>query len=282
MKKLIPPLSAVPIIIWTILLVWIPLLYVLNMSFLEKASTWGVTNVYTLENYMRILSPAYARVVSNSLIVAVFTTLISLIVGYPFAYITAKLPKKIRSWVLTLLIIPFWTSSLMRIYGWIIILRSRGVVDTVLTTLGIIDTPLKLLYNMGAVLLGMVYALIPFMILAIYNSVEKMDWSMVEAARDLGAGRVRAFLTVTLPLTMPGILAGCVLVFIPSMGLFFISDLMGGAKIALLGNVIRNELFTARNFPMGAALSVLMMAVTMIVIWIYRKVSGEKSWEGLM
>lgn len=177
---------------------------------------------------------------------------------------------------------PFWTNSLVRIYGWMILLRSQGVVNALLIALGVIDTPLKLLYNFGAVLVGMVYALLPFMILSVYNSISKLDPSLTEAARDLGAGKWRAFWSVTVPMTRAGIMAGCVLVFIPSVGLFFISDLLGGAKTMLLGNLIKNELLTARNWPMGAALSVVMMAATLLVIGLYQKLSGEKSLEGIV
>ena len=147
--------------------------------------------------------------------------------------------------------------------------------------LGVIDEPLKLLYNSGAMMLGMVYALLPFMITSIYNSVEKLDWSVIEAARDLGASPAKAFLTVTVPLTVPGIVAGCVLVFVPSMGLFFISDLLGGAKSLLLGNLIKNELMQARNWPMGATLSIAMLLFTFAFIGIYKKVTGEKTLGGI-
>ena len=193
------------------------------------------------------------------------TTLLTLLIGYPFAYFTAGLPPKKRSLALMLVIVPFWTNSLVRIYGWMILLRGQGVVNSLLAALGLIDAPLKLLYNFGAVLVGMVYALIPFMILSVYNAVAKLDPALIEAARDLGAGRWRAFWTITVPMTRAGIMAGCVLVFIPSIGLFFISDLLGGSKTMLLGNLIRDELLTARNWPLGAALSVVMMAATLLV-----------------
>lgn len=280
-KNRISPM-AIPMYLWTILFVAIPLIYILSMSFLKKAETWGVVMEFSLESYAQIFDPVYLKVFGQSLWLAFLTTAISLCIGYPFAYFTAKLPKGWRSTVMLLVMVPFWTNSLVRIYGWMILLRSQGVINTLLITMGVIDTPLKLLYNFGAVLVGMVYALLPFMILSIYNSVEKLDHSVVEAARDLGAGKWKAFLTTTLPLTMPGIMAGCVLVFVPSIGLFFISDLLGGGKTMLLGNLIKNELLTARNWPMGAALSMAMMLMTLAIIWIYKKVSGEKSLEGLL
>ena len=163
----------------------------------------------------------------------------------------------------------------------IILLKANGVVNTALQAVGIIDEPLKILYNNGAMMLGMVYALLPFMITSIYNSVEKLDWTVVEASRDLGASPFKAFLTVTVPLTVPGIVAGCVLVFVPSMGLFFISDLLGGGKTLLLGNLIKNEFMQARNWPMGATLSIAMLVFTTVFIYLYKKVTGAKTLGGL-
>lgn len=268
--------------VWTVLLVAIPLIYILVMSFMRRAETWGVVNEFTTDNYAKILDPVYLKVFGESLWIALLTTVFTLLLGYPFAYFTAKLKTKWRGLVLLLVVVPFWTNSLVRIYGWMILLRSQGVINNMLMGMGVIDAPLKLLYNFGAVLVGMVYALIPFMILAIYNSVEKMDWSIVEAARDLGATKWKAFWSVTVPQTMPGVMAGCVLVFVPSVGLFFLSDLLGGAKTMLLGNLIKNVLLSARDWPFGAALSVVMMAATTLIIYLYKKVSGEQSLEGLL
>ncbi|MCI8650423.1 MAG: ABC transporter permease [Anaerotruncus sp.] len=282
MKQKRFPLGALPFILWTLVFVAIPLMYILCMSFLKRAQTWGVVAEFSMESYIRMFSPTYLKVFGQSLWLAALTTLFTLLIGYPFSYFVSRLPQRRRALVLLLVVVPFWTNSLVRIYGWMILLRSQGVINTLLIALGIIDSPLKLLYNFGAVLVGMVYALLPFMILSTYNAIEKLDPSLVEASRDLGAGRWRAFWTVTVPLTRAGILAGCVLVFIPSVGLFFISDLLGGAKTMLLGNLIKNELLTARNWPLGAALSVAMMAMTLLVIGIYQRVAGEKSLEGIV
>ena len=277
-----PPITLLPMALWTTVFVAVPLVYVLGLSFMKKAATWGVVAEFSLDSYKNLLNPVYLKVFAQSFWVAILTTLFALLIGYPFAYFTAKLPKKHRSLVLMLMLVPFWTNSLVRIYGWMILLRSQGVINGLLMQFGVIDKPLKLLYTFGAVLVGMVYALLPFMVLAIYNSVCKVDWSLVEASRDLGAGRAKAFFTVTLPLTMPGVMAGCVLVFIPSVGLFFISDLLGGAKTMLLGNLIKNELLSAKNWPMGAALSIAMMAVTLLVIRLYQHFSRDQNLEGLL
>ncbi|MGI5965614.1 MULTISPECIES: ABC transporter permease [Anaerotruncus] len=275
-------LAAVPFAVWTALFVAIPLVYIVCMSFMRRAETWGVVAEFSLESYRKMFSPTYLKVYAQSMWLALLTTLFTLGIGYPFAYCVAKLPEKRRAFVLLLVIVPFWTNSLVRIYGWMILLRGEGIVNSLLIFLGMTDSPLKLLYNFGAVLVGMVYALIPFMILSVYHAVAKLDPALTEASRDLGAGKWKAFWTVTVPLTRAGIMAGCVLVFVPSVGLFFVSDLLGGAKTMLLGNLIKNELLTARNWPMGAALSVVMMLMAMAVIAGYRKASGESSLEGIV
>ena len=279
-KSFISP-SVVPMYIWTALFTALPLVYVIAISFLKKDEVWGVTNEFTLQNYINLFNPVNLKVFGESFLVAIATTVLTLLIGYPFAYATAKFSPKVRSFIILMLMAPFWINSLLRLNGWIIILKANGPVNTLLLNLGIIDEPLKILYNTGAMMLGMVYALLPFMITSIYNSVEKLDWSIIEASRDLGASPFKAFVTVTIPLTVPGIVAGCVLVFVPSMGLFFISDLLGGAKSLLLGNLIKNELMQARNWPMGATLSIAMLLFTTALIGLYKKVTGEKTLGGI-
>lgn len=272
---------AIPLYACTLVLVVLPLFYVLGVSFLKNDGMLGAEGPVTLENYAMLPDPTYLRTFLDSLVLAFATTAITIAAGYPFGYLMAKLPPKKGGLVLMAVMIPFWTNALVRIYGWKIFLRADGVVNTVLQGLGVIDEPLKLLYTYGAVLVGMVYSLLPFMILPVYNSVQKMDWSLVEAARDLGASRARAFLTVTLPRTLPGLLSGVVLVFVPSIGLFFLSDILGGAKIMLVGNLIRNEMLNARDLPFAAALAVVMMVMTMLILLLYRKVTHAQELEGL-
>ena len=269
--------TVLPLYIVTVLFVALPLVYIVSLSFLERGEIWGVTDETTLGNYVKMLNPTYGKVFMQSFYIALLTTLCTLVIGYPFAYSTARLPAKWRSKVLLIMMVPFWLNSLIRLNGWVTLLQSNGAINNLLMNAGMIEQPLKLLYTFGAVMVGMVYALLPFMILAIYNSVEKMDWSLVEAARDLGAGRLRAFITVTIPQTLPGIVAGSVLVFVPSVGLFFVSDILGGSQIMLLGNLIKNELLNARNWPFGAALSVIMLTLTTVCIVLYKRASGGKS-----
>ena len=178
-----------------------------------------------------------------------------------------------------LIMVPFWTSSLIRIYGWLIILQAKGIFNGILQAIGLIDEPLKILYTYPAVLIGMVYALLPFMILAVYSSVEKMDWSLVEAARDLGASPAKAFLTVTLKLTLPGLMSGIILTFVPSMGLFFIADILGGNKIVLVGSLIQDQLTRGSNWPFAAALAMVLTIITTLLIALNRMILQGKGEE---
>lgn len=263
-----------PMYLWTIMFVFVTLLYVIGLSFLSRGEMVGVTNELTLGNYLRLAAPEYMNVLLKSLRLAALTTAICIVIGYPFGYLMARLNPRARSIVMLLMIVPFWTNALIRIYGWRILLMGNGPLNTLLLSAGLISKPLKLLYTDGAVLLGMVYALIPFMILPTFSTVEKLDYSVVEAARDLGASPLRAFFTITVPLTLAGLMAGCVLVFIPSMGLFFLNDLLGGSKTVLAGGLIQ-QLINSRDLPMAAALSVLLLSVTGAVIAVYRKVGGS-------
>lgn len=263
-----------PMYLWTIAFVFVALLYLIGLSFLTRGELVGVTDQVTFANYLRLAAPEYVKVLLLSLRLAVVTTLICAVIGYPFGYLVARLSPRARSVVLLLMIVPFWTNALIRIYGWRILLTASGPINTLLLQLGMIQQPLKLLYNDGAVLLGMVYALLPFMILPSFTTVDKLDFTTVEAARDLGATPWHAFVTVTLPLTLSGLMAGCVLVFIPSMGLFFLNDLLGGSKTVLAGGLIQ-QLINSRDLPMAAALSVLLLAVTGAVIALYRRLGGS-------
>ncbi len=263
-----------PMYLWAIALVFVSLLYVIGLSFMTRGENIGVVNEFTLKNYARLFAPQYLRVLLNSLQLAIITTVACILIGYPFGYFMARLKPLGRSIVMLLVIVPFWTNALIRIYGWRILLIAGGPLNEFLMWLGIIKEPLKLLYSDGAVLLGMVYALIPFMILPTFTTVDKLDFSVVEAARDLGASPLWAFFTVTVPLTLSGLLAGCVLVFIPSMGLFFLSDILGGSKSVLAGGLIQ-KLIASRDLPLAAALSVLLLSVTVAVIAVYRKLGGQ-------
>lgn len=275
-------LMLLPLYVFTIVFVLGPLVYMVILSFLQRAETWGVTNEVTINNYLNILEPVYLKTFTESFKLAIISTVLIILIGYPFGYFMAKLTAKWKKRTMMLLMIPFWTSSLIRLYGWIIIFRANGVLDKILMALGITEEPLKVLYTYPAVVVGMIYALLPFMIFAVYSSAEKMDWSLVEAARDLGASRIRAFLTVTLKMTLPGLLSGVILTFVPSMGLFFIADILGGNKVVLVGSLIQDQLMKAHNWPFAAALAVVLTVITSVMIGVYRKISGVKELEGIV
>jgi spermidine/putrescine transport system permease protein len=187
-----------------------------------------------------------------------------------------------RNRVMLLLIIPFWTSALMRLYGWMIVFRANGILDRVLMRLRVTDEPLRLLYTYPAVVTGMIYALLPFMIYSVFASAEKLDRSLVEAARILGGNRFRAFLDISLPLTMPGLFSGIILTFIPSMGLYFIADILGGNKVILVGNLIRDQVMNVHDWPFAAALSVTLMILTSLFLYLYRVATRSGEIEGLI
>ena len=275
-------LTALPLILFTLLFIVGPMVYMVALSFMTRAETWGVVPQFTLKNYAGITEPVYLSTFWESLKLAVISTVLIIAIGYPFGYFMAKLGPKWKKRTMLLLMIPFWTSSLIRLYGWIIIFRAGGLFDSFLMALHVTSEPLKLLYTYPAVVVGMVYALLPFMIFAVYSSAEKLDFSLVEAARDLGASPMKAFLTVSLKLTLPGLLSGVVLTFVPSMGLFFIADLLGGNKVVLVGNLIQDQLMKAHNWPFAAALAVILTILTSVMIALYRKISGVKDLEGLV
>ena len=267
-------LFTLPMALFAALLVALPLIYVLGTSLVQSGQDFSFGASFTLDNYRRILRADYLLVFLGSLQLALYTTLISLIIGYPFAYCMARAGRKWRFILMMLVIIPFWTSALVRIYGWKILLQGNGLINTALKKLGLIDKSIKFLGSYGSVLLAMVYCMISFMILPCHSAVDKMDFTLVEAARDLGAPPWRAFLTVTLPLTMPGILAGCVLVFVPCVGIFYLSDIMGGG-LMLIGNLIRDQLLKVRDWNTGSALSMALVLLTAGIYAVYRRSGGK-------
>ncbi|NLN23174.1 MAG: ABC transporter permease [Clostridiales bacterium] len=250
------------------------------LSFMTRAEVWGVERIFTLDNYKNIFSEVYFGTFRQSLKLAFISTLAVILLGYPYGYYMARTSPSWQRRLMTMQMIPFWVNSLIRLYGWIIILRANGLLDKLLMAIGLTDEPLKLLYSYPTVIVGMVYVLLPFMIYSVYSSAEKLDWSLVEASRDLGASPIKAFITVTFPLTLPGLLTGVVLTFIPSMGLFFIADILGGNKVVLVGNIIQEQLMKVHNWPFAAALSVVLMILTSVLIYIYRRVARVEKLMG--
>lgn len=258
-----------PMVLWLLAFVVAPTAILLVYSFCQRDEIGGVVFSFTLENYQRVFDPVYLRIFLRSIGYAALTTAICVVVGYPAAYFIARASETWRNRLLLLVMVPFWTSFLVRTYAWITILKQEGLLNGLLQSFNPGLEPLSLLYTPTAVVIGLVYAYLPFMILPIYGSAEKLDNSLIEAAYDLGAGPLRAFSSVIVPLTMPGIAAGTLLVFVPAIGMFAITDLMGGAKVPMIGNVIQNQFLQARDWPFGAALGVgfmLMFAVTYAIL----------------
>ncbi|EDB2583891.1 spermidine/putrescine ABC transporter permease PotB [Salmonella enterica] len=263
----------VTIVGWLVLFVFLPNLMIIGTSFLTRDDASFVKMVFTLDNYARLLDPLYFEVLLHSLNMSLIATLSCLVLGYPFAWFLAKLPEKIRPLLLFLLIVPFWTNSLIRIYGLKIFLSTKGYLNEFLLWLGVIDTPIRIMFTPSAVIIGLVYILLPFMVMPLYSSIEKLDKPLLEAARDLGASKMQTFIRIIIPLTMPGIVAGCLLVMLPAMGLFYVSDLMGGAKNLLIGNVIKVQFLNIRDWPFGAATSITLTIVMGLMLLIYWRAS---------
>lgn len=266
--------------LWLVIFALIPLLSTLGLSFLSFDDNHFFKWPLTLANYGQVLDPLFLHIISRSLYMSIFTTLICLLLAYPFAYILAQLPAGVKPFLLCLMIIPFWTSSIIRIYAIMALIKTRGILNTVLLHVGIIHQPLHLLFTQYAVFIGLVYNLLPYMILPIYTNIDKLDKRLIDAARDLGANRFTIFLKILLPITLPGILAGVILVFLPTMTLFFIPDLLGGAQSMLLGNLINVQMLTLRNWPLGCATSMVLTCLMFVFLGLQHYIQQHSSSTG--
>ncbi len=273
-----PRLLLTPAILWLLLLIVAPLVIVMVVSLAARGPYGKTIYDFTPANFLRAFDPLYLRAYWRTIWIASTTTLLCAVVSYPVAYYLAlRAPERWKRTLLVLTVIPFWTSFLIRTYAWILLLRSEGVINSALMSTGLIGAPLKLLYSDFAVLVGQVYGELPFMILPIYVALDRLDVRLLEAAQDLGANRLWTFVKVTLPLSRPGLAAGIVLVFIPSLGAFITPDLLGGAKSVMIGNLIQNQ-FAQLNQPFGSALSLILTAAVLLLLAIAFK-SGLKSGE---
>jgi len=254
-------------LVWLVGFFLVPLLYLLAVSFAARSPYGTIEWDLGLRNYLRAFQPLYLETYWRSLWMALLTTVLCIVLGYPVAYLIARrVSSRWKSALLLLVVIPFWTSFLVRTYAWMVILRTEGVVNNLLLSLHLTHEPLRLLYTPLAVFIGLVYGELPFMILPLYTVLEKMDPSLLEAAQDLGATRVSTFLRVTLPLSVPGLVAGAVLVFIPSVGAFITPDLLGGARTMMVGNLIQNQFALVRDQPFGSAVAFLLTFVVIAVL----------------
>lgn len=257
-----------PLLLWVFAFVVVPTLIMFAYSFARRGTLGGIVWDFTIANYAAVLDPTYLRILVRSVAFAAVTTLACLVIGYPVAWTIGRAQEKWRNLLLMLVMIPFWTSFLIRTYAWLTILKNEGLLNSLLLQAGLIATPFEMLYTPGAVILGLVYTFLPFMILPIYTSVEKLDKALVEAAFDLGATPVRAFSKIILPMTWPGITAGVLLVFIPALGLYAVNDILGGGRVDMIGNIIENQVKgTARNMPFGAALGMTLVVAFAAALW---------------
>ncbi|TMM46543.1 spermidine/putrescine ABC transporter permease PotB [Colwellia ponticola] len=265
---------------WLTLFVLLPHLMVLLTSILSPDSEHLVVWPITLDNYTRIFEPIYANIFWDSLLLSGTTTVICLLIGYPFAYFLSNMTPTLRVVLLFLMVVPFWTNSLIRIYAIKMIIGKKGIINSFLLTTNIIDTPLQILYTDFAVVIGLVYILLPFMVLPLMASFDKLDKNLIEVGRDLGASAVNRFIHIILPLTAPGIIAGSLMVFLPAMGMFYVADILGGAKTLLLGNVIKNQFLVVRDWPFGSAFSVFLIVLMAALLAIYHRANSYIQQKG--
>lgn len=271
MKKgvLIPPA------LWLAVLFVTPLLVVMVYSFFERGTYGELVPAFTLDNYVRAMDPLYLATLWRSVRLSLIATGISLLVGYPLAWHIAQQSERAKKTLLVLLLVPFWTNFLVRTYAWIFILRTEGLLNSTLLELGWIDAPLDILFTETAVVIGLVYTYLPFMVLPIYVSAEKLDRRLLEAARDLGATSAHVFRRIVLPLTKPGVISGSILVFVPCLGAYITPDLLGGSKSLMIGNLIQMQFLSARDWPFGSALSFLLMAIVLAALYVSSRSQSE-------
>ena len=269
-----------PVLLWLFCFFFLPLISVLIYSFVERGTYGGIEWNFTLENYQRLFDGLYLGTLWRSISTAFVCTIICLLIGYPFAYYLAYYRPKLRNVLLLLVVVPFWINFLIRTYAWILILRTEGLLNSFLSILIPGFQPLEILNTPFAVQIGLVYGYLPFMILPLYAALEQMDFSLIDAAKDLGASPRHAFWHVTLPLSIPGILAGSMLVFIPTVGAFLTPDILGGGKVSFVGNVIERQFKTFRDYPFGSALSLMLMVIVVAgTVLYFRALQDSESAE---
>lgn len=279
-----PNLLAAPGIAWLVLFMVAPCLIILAYAFMTRGLYGGVEFTFTLENLARVFDPLYAKIFLTSVRIAGLTTLIALLIAYPAAYAIALAPHRMQPILLFFAVLPFWSNYLIRTYAWIVLLNREGLINNLLRDAGYQGEPLALLYSEGAVITGLVYNYLPFVMLAIYSSLSRLNRELIEASRDLGAGRARTLLRVTLPLTMPGIAAGGVFIFVLSIGNFVTPALLGGGRFQMIGNLVYDQFLTANDWPFGAALGMVLIAIMISLLLLQARAaarfSGEIKGEG--
>jgi spermidine/putrescine transport system permease protein len=251
---------------WLAIFLVLPCAIVFVYSFFERGTYGGIDYIFTLENYARAADPLYLSILLTSARVAVITTVAALVIGYPAAYLIATAPKPWQMPLLILVMLPFWSNYLIRTYAWIVLLNNQGLINYGLQELGVINEPLPMLYNEFAIVVGLLYGYLPFMVLALYSSISRLNREIFEASADLGASSLRTFVRVTVPLTIPGIAAGSVFVFVLSIGNFVTPNLLGGGRSLMVGNLIFDQFLSARDWPFGAALAFVLIGLMMLLL----------------
>ncbi|MDQ0091121.1 spermidine/putrescine transport system permease protein [Paenibacillus anaericanus] len=269
-------LSVLPVILWLCLFLVVPMLIVVGISFMGRDDLGNVVLDFNMESYSRFFDPLYLGIYWDTIVLSVLTTGLCLLLSYPLAYYIANAGPKMQTWGLVLITIPFWINFLIRTYAWVLLLRTQGVVNNLLLDFGLIQEPLQMLYTKGAVLLGMVYTFIPFMVLPLYVALDQMDKKLLEAASDLGASRWKSFWHITLPQTKSGIMTGSVLVYVSTTGMFVVTDILGGSKSSMISNIIQSQFLGARNWPFGSALSVIFVITSLIMIALFNRALTSK------
>ena len=272
-KDLFKHFTILILVSWLTIFVLIPNLGVLVISFLERGELSFVKFAFTLDNYKKLSSLMYIKVFLKTFGIAFYVTITCLLFSYPFVYAISHTIQNrvIKDFLLILVIVPFWTSSLIRTYAMMIVLRTNGLLNNFLINIGVIDEPIEFLYNWTGVSIGLIYSLLPFMILPLYTSFEKLDRNYINAAQDLGANKIDVLLKIIIPLTKSGIAAGCILVFLSTLGMFFIPELLGGSKEILIGNLIKNQFLIARDWPFGTAIGTILTIIVAILMFFYAR-----------
>ncbi|MGX5844933.1 ABC transporter permease [Mesorhizobium sp. ArgA1] len=260
-RKLTAFLLALPTLVWWAIFLVAPLLLVLVYAFFSRGTYGGVVPNFTFDNLLRVFDGLYLRIFIDSVRIATIASIVSLVIGYTAAYAIARLPSKWQMPMLFLVMLPFWSNYLLRTYAWILLLNRAGVINSLLVSSGVTHSPIDMLYTEGAVIIGLVYNFLPFVVLSTYSSIQRLNFELLEASEDLGAPAWRTFLYVTVPLTMPGIVVGGVFAFVLSIGNFVTADLLGGRKVTMIGNLVQNQFAVARDWPFGAALGLVLLTI---------------------
>ena len=257
----------IPGIAWITIFLFIPCLIVISYSFFERGVYGGIEYNFNFDNYFRVAEYTYLKILLNSAKIAFLSATIAVLIGYPAAYFIHLSPSKYQMILLFLVMLPFWSNYLIRTYAWMVLLNNQGIINTLLINTGIIIEPINILYTQSAVVIGLVYNYLPFVVLTIFSSVSKLDKSLIEASEDLGAKSFSTFFKIILPLTLPGVAAGFVFVFVLSIGNFITPDLLGGGKFLMIGNLIYDQYLSARDWPFGSSLSFVLISIMLLLLF---------------